>query len=236
MNKTSQLICIQTAWILASLLGGGWFFVTGWFPPISPSLDANTIQTMYSENRLAIRIGITLSCFSSVFWWTFSAAISSQLKRMEGVDPIWSRVQMAAASGTVMVVLFACYFILTAAYRPEMPAENVQIFNDMGWLMNVGAYPPAFLQNIAIGLCILTNKSDVHPYPRWLGYANLWIALLYLPGAFLPFFHHGPFTWNGILGFWLVASVFFPWILLMWWYTYKAIKNQPDIPITVASS
>ena len=182
---------------------------------------------MYAADRNLIRIGVTLMALASVFWWTFSAAIAGQLRRIEGiVDPIWSRVQMAAASGTVLVIFFSAYFILAAAYRPDMSLHSIQLFHDIGWLLLVGGYPPGFLQNIAIGVCILGNKSDERPYPRWLGYANLWVAILFLPGALLPFFHDGPFAWNGIIGFWLVASFFFPWILMMWWFTVKAIKNQ----------
>ncbi len=227
INRSSQLICAHSAWLPLVCIAAGWFFIPGWFPPLEPGLESSAVQAMYAADRNAIRIGVTLMAFASVFWWTFSAAIAGQLRRMEALaDPIWSRVQMAAASGTALVLLFSAYFILAAAYRADMPADNIQLFHDIGWLLLVGGYPPGFLQNLAIGICILSNKSNQHPYPRWVGYANLWVAILFLPGALLPFFHDGPFAWNGAIGFWLVAGFFFPWMLMMWWFTVKAIKNQ----------
>lgn len=229
MNKTNQLLCAHAGIVVAILLGSGWFFLPGWFPPIDPGLDAASIQAMYDTDRQNIRIGVTLCAFGGVFWWALSAAIAGQMKRMEGdKDPILSRVQMAAASGTVIVILISSYFVLAAAYRPETPASTIQIFNDIGWLLFIGAYPPGFIQNLAIGLCILTDKSGKKVYPRWLGFANLWFAVLTLPGALLPFFHGGPFSWNGVIGFWLVAVFFFLWIGFMWWFTVRAIRNQPD--------
>lgn len=227
MNKTNQLICAHSAVFFAVVMGIGWFFIPGWFPPISPGMDADTVQTMFQTDRLSIRLGMTVAAFSSVFWWTMSAAIAMQMRRIEGKFPILAWVQMAAASGTVIIILFASYFNLAAAYRPDMPAENIQLFMDIAWLMQIGAWPPGFLQNVAIGLCILSDKNETKVYPRWLGYANLWIAVLFLPGAMLPFFHGGPFSWNGVIGFWLVANFFFLWIILMWWYTVKAIKTLP---------
>jgi hypothetical protein len=67
----------------------------------------------------------------------------------------------------------------------------------------------------------------VQAYRRWVGYAKLMI--LFLPGALLPFFHAGPFAWNGIIGFWLVAVAFFGWIFMMWRMTVRAIRNDPSL-------
>lgn len=91
----------------------------------------------------------------------------------------------------------------------------------------IGAFPPAGLQNLAIGLCSLGDNNN--RYPRWIGFVNFWIAILFLPGVLLPFFKSGPFAWNGLIGFWLVAFAFFGWIIMMWWSTVRAIKNSEKI-------
>ena len=44
----------------------------------------------------------------------------------------------------------------------------------------------------------------------------------------IPFFKIGPFAWNGLVGFWIPATVFGLWMLVMWWVTLKAIdKDDP---------
>ena len=53
-----------------------------------------------------------------------------------------------------------------------------------------------------------------------------------MPGVLIPFFKHGPFGWNGLLGFWVVAVAFFVWVFLMWIFTAKAINTnvgEPDL-------
>lgn len=37
-----------------------------------------------------------------------------------------------------------------------------------------------------------------------------------------------PFAWNGLLGFWIPATVFSTWYLVMFWALLKAIKAQPE--------
>jgi hypothetical protein len=47
-------------------------------------------------------------------------------------------------------------------------------------------------------------------------------------GVLIPFAHHGPFAWNGVLGFWLVAIDFFAWAVVMWVCTARAITAEAD--------
>jgi hypothetical protein len=229
MNRNNQLICAHSAWLVVILMSVGIFGIAGWMPLIPPDMNATDVAAHFEQNRTRIRLGISILALSGVFWWSFSAAIAMQMKRIEGKSHPLTYVEMGSASGTVMTILFAAYAWLIAAYRPDTSPANIQMFNDFAWITFIGLYPPGFIQNISIGICILTDKNEKKAYPRWVGFANIWIAILFLPGALLPFFHSGPFSWNGIIGFWLVANVFFGWIIMMWWMTVKAIKTDPEL-------
>ena len=229
MSRASHLLCAHSALAFAALLGLAVFGFAGWLPPVVPGNSADEIAQMFQQDNTRIRIGMATLAFGCVFWWTLAAAISSQMKRIEGYrhHPLAS-VQLASASGTVVALLMASFFWLVAAYRPDItPPSTIQIFNDYGWFCFIGMYPPIVLQVVAIGICILMDRSSKPVYPRWLGFANFWIALGFMPGALVPFFKAGAFAWNGVLAFWLVAVLFFAWILLMWWTTVKAIQ-QPE--------
>lgn len=227
MNKTTQLLCAHSALVFTVLLGLGAFFVTGWLPPIDPGKTAGEIAQMFIEDQTRIRVGVSVMALASVLWWTLAAVISTQMKRIEGVHHPLTYVQLGCASGTVLAIILPAYVWLALAYRPGVvPAETIQLANDFGWLVFIGAYPPGLLQCVAIGICILSDQRVAPVFPRWVGYANLWIAFTFLPGALLPFFKTGPFTWNGFIGFWLVATAFFGWVLMMWWATVRAVKNQ----------
>jgi len=229
MSRSNQLACAHSALVFATLLGLGIFGIAGWMPLVPPGLNAADLAVEFQQHRMRIRFGMSVLAFASVFWWTMSAAIAMQMKRIEGTSHPLTYVQMASSCGTVLVILLASYFWLVGAYRGDLPPANLQMLNDFAWLTFVGCYPPGFIQNVSIGWCILTDRNSLPSYPRWVGFLTLWVAVLFLPGALLPFFHGGPFSWNGIIGFWLVAVAFFGWILVMWWMTVRAIRSDPTL-------
>lgn len=226
MNRTANLLCAHSALVFVALLAGGFFGVAGWLPLVEPTLDAEGVKALFEKDRLRIRVGITMVALGATFWWSFSAAIGVQMRRIEGDTHPLTYTQISCAAGTALLVIFAAYFWLAMAYRPTTSPETMQIFNDLGWLIFIGAYPPALLQMLTIGYCILSDKREDPIFPRWVAYATLWAALTTIFGAFLPFFYTGPFAWNGLLGFWLVAAMFFGWVFLMWWATARAIKRN----------
>ena len=227
MNRQSHRICAHAGLVYVLMMGLGMFVIAGWLPPTSPGKTAAEIAQLFIQDQTRIRIGMSFLALSSVLYWPFSAAISAQLQRAEGSDRLWSTVQMAAAAGTVVAALVPAYIWLAIAYRPELTSPaNIQQLNDLAWLIFVGMYPPAVVQNIAIGLCLLGAPADRRPYPRWIGYFCFWIAVSYLVGALIAFFKAGPFAWNGLFGFWLAATAFFGWILVMWRTTLAAIAKH----------
>lgn len=231
MNTNSQLLCAHSALLFAGLLGLGVFGLAGWLPPVLPSMDAATLQQMFIEQQTRIRLGASVLVAGAVFWWTFSAVVSVQLQRIEGRHPVLAYAQFLASSGTVIVLVTVGYLWLALAYRPaNLEPSTMQLINDFCWMMFIGAWPPAVLQATVIGVCILKDRSATPVYPRWVGFANLWIAFLFMPGALIPFVKSGPFAWDGVLAFWLVAVAFFGWILMLWSTTVRAIKAQSESP------
>jgi hypothetical protein len=233
MNKTSQLICAHSGLAFAVLMGIGIFAIAGWLPVHQPGWTAEEIVRIFSEDRVRIRIGISVLALCSVLWWSFAAVVATQMKRIEGPHHPLAYTQLACAAGTVLAVLLPSYVWLAMAFRPDAPApETMQLLNDLAWLSFVGMYPPALLQNIVIGACVLSDRRKDPVFPRWIGFVNFWIAICYTVGALIPFFKTGPFAWNGLFGFWVAAVCFFGWIGLMWWATARAVRRQTsDVPV-----
>lgn len=224
--RRAQTLCAHAGLAFAMLMGIGIFGVAGWLPPHDPEWTAGQISALFQADTLRIRIGVSILALSAVLWWPFSAAIASQLRRIEGGGEVYASTQLAASSGTVVAVLIPCLVWLALAYRPELtPAGTMQTLNDLAWLSFVGLYPPAVIQNTAVGLAILRDRRQTPLFPRWVGFANFWMLACYFVGALLPFFKRGPFAWNGLFGFWIAAVTFFGWVMLMWWATRRAIHS-----------
>jgi hypothetical protein len=208
-------------------MGLGIFGVAGWLPLPEPSMTADMVVQHFVDHQTRIRIGMTILVISSVLWLAFSSVIATQMKRIEGEHHPLTYLQLLSAFGTVLPIMIPGYLWLAMAYRPEQtPAAVMQFVNDFNWFSFVAMFPPAVIQAVAIASCTLQDKRPQPIFPRWFGFANLWIAVLFLPGALVPFFKHGPFAWNGLISFWLVATVFFGWIYLLWWATRRAILRQ----------
>ena len=225
MNTRNQLLCVHSTVIFVFFILVGLIFLTGWVPPPSPALNAEQTAAIFTDNT-QLRIGLALMAFVGPLFMGLPVAIAAQLKRIEGSSHVLSNLQLLMAALGVLAVQFPALAWLGISYRPGLSPEIIQVFNDICWFIFFGAVSPAVFQPLAIGLCILGSESSEEVYPRWLGYGNLWLAFLFIPGALIPFFTRGPFAWNGLFSFWLVLNVFFFWMILNYVYTVKAIRAQ----------
>jgi hypothetical protein len=225
MNRMNQLLCIHAAWIFIVLVGGA-FVVAGWLPPPSPNMSRTAIADIFrhSDN---VRIGAAMFFFGAAVFVAPCVAITSQMRRIEGPRHVLADLQVVSAAIGVLAIQIPAALWLAISYRTGTAQSVVVTLNDVSWFFLLGAVGSAVMQNLSIAVCILGSDGSV--YPRWLGYANLWLVTGLAFGVFIPFFKTGPLAWNGIVGFWIVAIAFFAWLILMWNYTVKAINTEGGV-------
>ena len=225
MNYRSQLCCAHAAAIWSLLIGFGLFVMPGWLPPLSPSPAPDQIAAVFPTDTVS-RVGFAIAAFTAPFFVLFFVVMRQQMKRIEGPSQIWGDLNMAGAIIGTLAVQIPAFLWLAISYRKGLSPDLIAVLNDVSWFMLLGATGPAVLQNLSIGICILGIDREQKVYPRWLGYWNLWLAFTLLPGVLLPFFKIGPFAYDGLFGFWLVALGFFAWVGLNYIYTLKAVIQQ----------
>jgi hypothetical protein len=52
------------------------------------------------------------------------------------------------------------------------------------------------------------------------------VALAFIPTGVITFFKTGPFTYSGILGFYIPLIIFSVWLLAMPYAVYRAIRDE----------
>ncbi len=122
-----------------------------------------------------------------------------------------------------------------AAFRPDRAPELTVTLTDLAWILFVTPIGPFIAQNLAVAGAVLTDRASTPVFPRWVGYANLWIALLFCPAGLAYFFKGGPFAWQGIFAFWLGLVMYSAWLVVMFITVRRAIRTEelavPSPPI-----
>ena len=225
MNLRSEIVCVWSGLFFAAttLLG---FILSDFIPPASPNLSAEEIAAIFRDNTLSMRFGALLIMTGGAFMTSFAAAIAMQTKRIEGGIGPYTMTQACSGSLTALIFVFAAVFWTGAAFRVDRAPEEIMMLHDLGWVTMLMTFGPFIVQNIALGLCILGDKSDSPALPRWLGYINLWVAVSFMPGGLLTFFKTGPFAWDGLFVWWIPFSVFFTWYVTMPFILRHFLKRQ----------
>ncbi|MEO0438313.1 MAG: hypothetical protein AAF098_15540 [Pseudomonadota bacterium] len=225
MSNLIQKACIWSGPVFALIMLVS-FLLLGFIPPLPAALDASEVAQYYEDHRLVIRIGGTLVMQASVLMMLWIVAISMQLRRIEVGPPVLSTLQVIFGScGNFLFILVSAAWSL-AAFRPEREATEIQAFNDLGWFLLLMPATLLTAQALCIGVLILIDQRETPLFKRWVGYFNIWIAILFLPGALITFFKTGPFSWDGILVFWLALTLFLSWLFVMAVAVSKAIDSD----------
>ena len=215
MSSSSLRLCIWSGIVACFVLGVALWPLLQFVPPPKPSASATEIAAMYRNNGLGILLGSTLMLASASLYAPFYAAISAEMERMEGVGSPLAKAQMLLGMLAVCVpISVAADAWMIAAFRDHSD-ETIQTLNDFGWFLFFTPVMPGLLNALTIAVAIFRDKSPNPTFPRWVAFANIWIGILFLPGAMLAFFKVGPFALDGIFVFWLGTGAFVVWFVIM---------------------
>jgi hypothetical protein len=210
--------------VLSCLLGLAVF--AHFAPPPAATMTDVEIGAVFRDHTTGIRIGMMLMVFGAALLGPFVAVISAHMRRVEGPRPTLSYLQLMLGACFIMEIIFPCMAVQTAAYRPERMDVVQQVLNDWGWLTFFGVASTAFVQCVIIGALILQDRRATPVFPRWSGYFNIWVGLMFTPGTVVVFFKSGPLSWTGLFIFWLPFFAFFAWLIVMTVLLLKAIDHE----------
>ena len=203
----------------------GFWFIAGLVPPPSPDESAQQIAQMYREHAGSIRSGLVLMMLAAALIGPFTAEISTQMRRVQAPGSPLASIQYGMGVAGIFVILLPAMTMQVAAFRPDRDPDIILALNDAAWLPFVGIISLFMVQCGAIAACVL-QSADQAVFPRWVGYFNVWAALLLLPAVLIYFFKTGPFAWNGVLVFWIGLTVLGAWFVAMSVVLRRAILSE----------
>jgi hypothetical protein len=200
--------------------------IAGFVPPPSPHWSAGHVAAFFQAHHTSIRVGQLGALVASTLFFPFFAVISAQIWRIERPQPVLAMMQFGAA--VLLLVFFAICSMLwvAASFRPELSASTVRALNDLSWLAFVMVFPGYVLQMICIAIAAFNDRGPHPVWPRWAAYLNLWTGLSGMGGGIAVFFKHGPFAWNGLIGFYVPFGMFVVWISVTTYLLHTGISRQ----------
>lgn len=204
----------------------GFLLLAGFVPPHEPTMSAEAVAKSYADHHITIILGFAVCMLGVGLTVPWGASLAVQIARIEGGFYGLSMTTLVAGCLSNFLFLPCFMFWVAAAYRPERDPQLILLLNDMAWIALVMMVSMAVIQCVAMGLAILNDKRAEPILPRWAGYFNFWVAVLFMPGTVNALFKTGPFAWNGFFVFWLPLVVFTVWILVNTAVVLKALGAQ----------
>jgi len=224
-KKLDQWLCFWMVPVFYQIFGLVFVPLSWMMPPRSPSNSMEGIvEFMQSPN-------LVTACAIYMLVWGFGAIATggiymSQMRRMS-VSPMlrWAFFVGQTAGGIVgALVPMMCFGL--GAFRSGYDPEILAMLYDFGYLAFMGSLGCFCLPWMVLALSILLDRNRI--IPRWIGYWTAWQYVTELLIASCWITKTGPFAWNGLLAFWFNMCIYVPWQFLIYFYIYKAIKNQPE--------
>lgn len=227
LSTRSQLACAWSGIALIVIVVAGFLLLAGYLPPPIQANDGpEEVADFYRDNTDAIRAGLVIGFCGWAGWGSFTAVIGIQLARMQPQRPVLAMCQIVFGAGGMVFLMLSSIILLVTTFRPDRNPEVTQALNDLGWISLFITVPAFSSQALVIGIATLKRNPPVQVYPRWIGYLNVWVAILFVPALAIPLIKTGPFAWQGALVYWLAFVVFFIWILALFWAIRKAAMDE----------
>lgn len=221
MNSTSnvhadaQKFCAWGGPVLVVSMFVGWGLIGKFIPLPSPTDTPQQVVSFFSDDSTRLRIGLLLCLFGSPFLGLWAAAITVHIKRIEGQYSPLAYAQLVLGAAAIVEFTTPLAIWAGVAFRPEVEPLITYRLNDVAWILWLAVGQSFVLQAVVLGVAILKDKRAKPIFPRWLAYFNFWCATLFLPSGLCIFFKTGPFAWNGIITWWLVATSYGLWVCVI---------------------
>ena len=211
------------AWVVVC---GAGFGGSGLLPVWAASTPPEELAAHLADIKYQILIGMLLVLVGGLtFLTTWSLTLAYQIRKYANPSPLAFMV-LAAVGLTGAIIGMLCGVIGSAmAFRAEtLSPDTTQLLYDLIWFLFLIPWPPFMLWQFITGFAILSDANPQTVFPRWLGYLSLWAGALEMFSALSVFFYNGPFSYNGLVTFWVPGVSFFLWVLV---FAIVQIRRMP---------
>lgn len=192
--------------------------MAGFIPPTGENWSAERLAEFYADNRNGVRAGLIASMFATALMLPIYAAVSDNIRRIEGPGSLLAPVQFGGAIIPVAFFQIICLLWLLASFRSDVDPQIAQAATDYGWLVWTILIPLLSMQWLCMAVAAFVDPSEDPVWPRWAGYVFCWVS------------------WNGLVGWWIpTVSYALVMTMNMWLMRGHALRGWAVTPGVSAS-
>ncbi|WP_433678190.1 hypothetical protein [Nocardia sp. CA-119907] len=212
-------------YVLGVVIGG--IVLARFVPPPRENWTAEHTANFFRDHEIGVRAGMEVVLAIYMLYAIFSLGVAQLMKHIEPSGGFLRRIQLLGGVLTAVITMLCATFWLLASFRAQSrSADDIQLLNDIGWMMFDITIMATIVQFVAFGAACLIDDGRTTPLvPRWLGYLSFFIAFTYLSEFFMPSLQTGPFSWQGLLSLYVALGTFGIWIGLVATYMLRAITT-----------
>jgi hypothetical protein len=204
----------------------GFWFVAGLVPPPSATDSASAIARFYREDQGQLRAGLLIAMTATPLLIPFLVMLTRQISESDPRLAPLAQTQLICGVFLVLLILLSIVFLGVAAFRPGRSAELTQLTNDTGFTILLWVFAPTTLEFGMLGAAALMDRGEEPLFPRWMGYFDIAVAVVFLAGGPTLFVKRGAFGWDGVLAFWGVLIIFGLWIAVTFVLMLRAVGRE----------
>lgn len=203
-----------------------WGLIAGYLPAPPQDWSPAEITAKYTEHNVAIKVGMVgvLVCVPLYFVW--SSVVSRIMQRVEGYSGVLANIELVAGAVTAITgMLFSACWLAAAFHITDRTPQDIMLMHDLGWMFFNVTFAVPLIQMLAFGALPFVDRRSVPLFPRWLGWLSFAAGGTFMCILLMPFVKNGPFSWNGLLTYWLVLGAYFLWMGLAMYFVFPAIRG-----------
>ncbi|VVQ15479.1 hypothetical protein [Pseudomonas fluorescens] len=223
--------------IFLAIFTGFWGLLAHNTPPVGADLTPLEIAAHYTQNNMAIIIGMSVCMVGAAFYFPWGCAIAQLIRRIDGPNSILAQLENMGATVTVVFPIVACGIWLTTALEmSNLTPELVHVMYRLGWMIIDLAYMVTTFQIFAVSIAFLRDKREKPLVPAWVCWWGFITCIAFFPVSLIPFFKTGPFAFQGLINFWIAFFTWYIWCGTLSFFTIKAIgRLQQDEQAAIQS-
>ncbi|MGV0793605.1 hypothetical protein [Mycolicibacterium sp. XJ1819] len=209
---------------LGAWSGVAWFiFAAGGFigsrlvPAKSPATNSVELAAFISDHKIQILVGMTILLIGGFpFLITWSLTLAYQIKLYVNPSPLAFNFNVAVGGYGAIIGMLTGVIGCAMAFRVDtMSPDTTQLLYDLIFFLFLIPWPAFAMWLFVVGFAILSDCNSGIMFPRWVGYFSMWAGALEVL-AFLPvFWYSGPWSYNGLVAFWVPGGSFFIWVVVL---------------------